>query len=370
VINDDTPLQIIMQDYDTTNVNLSNATLEIRRIGQGNSFRAINPTELQLGNYIDRPALAENDRPFPSAMTPFYTFTWNVREGEGSFEDGFYPDGEYELRVVMACNTISSFTYSNVIRGTIARDGLRLLGTPSPSDGLWTSGADEISFSFNKNLDCGIIDVPAFKEDNISVIRESTGEELPFTVGCYSNKIVYALDQPMSDFNGEFLVIKAQNIPSLEGNISEVHEWRFRVITEQLYWNEGDTIKLEMYAGDSFVLNAWISVIEPATSTFTVTPSGRAVNFNIEANQPVGTYLQDVELVTMTPDVPKLHIQLKVLKTPPNWVVDPSGFSMISSAYGWMVRSEVWPISKRQAMYTLHTSLYWGQQKISTVVFH
>jgi len=348
VRNDNTPLQIGIQDYDTTNVNLTNASLEVRRIGAGDNWKLINPQELQLSNPVPLSELADNDATYPAGQTPMYTYTWNIPTGEGSFADGFYPDGEYELRVVMACNTISSFTYSNVITGTIARDGLKLFGSPEPADQLWTSG-DEISFTFNKDLDCGLID-PAFIADNMSIIREETGEELPFTVGCYENKLIYVLDQPMSDFDGEFLILNVSNVPSLNGNISEEHEWRFRVVTEQLYWNEGDTIRLQMYADDTYSLNArienntgnqiingvsidtanfesWISLVTPSSLPFSVTPVGEDVTLEITANQAVGTYLQDVDFTTVSGDTASLHILLDVLKTPPNWVVDPSGFN-------------------------------------------
>ncbi|MDF1695739.1 MAG: hypothetical protein P1U56_07915 [Saprospiraceae bacterium] len=347
VINDDTTkLVVAMQDYDPENPFLVDATLQYRRLGTGQDWTDVNGLQLEKGNYIPADSLAANDAEYAEGQIPKYFFIWSIPTTEGLF-----PDGDYEVRVSMVCDNFSS-TISNVISGKIARNGLNLFGTPQPADQIWTSG-DEISFSFNKDLDCALI-TESFVNNNISVFNETTATEEPFALSCYGNKLIFIMDNPMSDYDGQFLTLHVDNIPSLEGNISLPHAWTFRVITQKIYWADADTVKLRMYQDQVETLNLqlenstlnesisgltfvaddggfddWIVITDPATQPFAVNPSGRTITFEIDAAQPVGIYNETINVMGVEAfgNTPKVHIQLEVLVKPPNWVVNSSDFA-------------------------------------------
>jgi len=347
VLNDDTTkLVVAMQDYDPNNPFLVDATLQYRRLGAGMDWTDVPGLQLERGNFISGDSLAANDDTFAEGQIPKYFFVWTIPTTEGS-----YPDGDYELRVRMVCDNFSS-TISNVIAGKIARKGLNLFGNPQPADQLWTTG-DEISFTFNKDLDCALL-TQDFINDNVQVFNESTGQREPFTLSCYANKLIFVMDNPMSDYDGQFLTIQVDNIPSLEGNISLPHSWTFRVITQKIYWADADTIKLRMYQDDVQTLNIqlenstftetisgltftaedggfedWLTITDPMTQPFAVNPSGRTISFAVDASEPVGVYTETVNVLGVEAfgNTPQVHIQLEVLVKPPNWEVNPGDFA-------------------------------------------
>lgn len=354
VINDDTTkLTIAMQDYDPSNMSFVDATVQYRRIGAGDQWTDINPQQLELGNFILRDTLAAYNSTFTPAENPKYYFTWNIPLTEGAF-----PDGEYELRVLMKCNNFTQ-TISNVISGRIARNGLELFGLPQPADQLWTAG-DEISFTFNKNIDCPLL-TPSFLNENVIITHNTTGDTLDFDVSCYANKLIFTSTEPMSTYDGQFLTATVSRIPSIVGNISLRHDWTFRVITQKLYWANPDTIKLRLYQNEEVTINelianntgietlsgleisaqdgtidSWININSPNASNFSVNPSGQNVEMSITASEDVGKYYETLQIedISAFGNIPALHLELEVIVRPPNWVVDPSEFdnSMVMSA--------------------------------------
>ncbi len=346
VINDDTTkLVITMQDYDPTNPFLVDATAQYRRIGSGSDWTDIPAQELEQGNFIIADSLAANDEDYAEGQIEKYFFIWSIPTTEGT-----YPDGDYEVRTKMVCSNFSA-TISNVISGKIARDGLNLFGNPQPADQIWTEG-DEISFTFNKDLDCALIN-QSFINSNISVYNETTGLDVPFTLSCYANKLIFVMDDPMSVYDGQFLTINIDNIASIEGNISQPHSWTFRVVTQQLYWADADTVRISMYRDDiqnltvnlensgtievsdldleaaDGVFDDWLTITNPITPPlFTVNPAGRAITMEIDASLPEDVYNETINVVGpgVLGSTPQVHIQLKVLVKPPNWTVDPGDF--------------------------------------------
>lgn len=345
VINDDTTkVQIIMQDYDTTNVSFVDATVQYRRIGAGEPWTDIDPRQLELGNFIKKDTLAVYNREFLPGQIPKYFFTWTIPLTEGAF-----PDGVYEVRVFMQCNNFTQ-TISNVISGRIARNGLKLFGTPEPADKLWTSG-DEISFTFNKNIDCALL-TSSFIDDNIFVTNETTGDTLDFNVSCYANKLIFSSVDPMATYDGQFLKVSVNRIPSLVGNISEQHDWSFRVVTQNIYWASADTVKIRLYQDETItiteriesnsaveqlglsliaadnVLDSWLTILSPNVNGFSVTPVGADVSFQITASEAIGTYSETINIggLTGSGNTPQLHLELEILVRPPNWIVNPNDF--------------------------------------------
>ena len=343
VINgDDNFLQIGIQDYDPDNENLDEVILEYRRLGTGDDWTPVPILELGLSTIVDTSTLIAYNSMLAEGQIPTYYFDWTLPD-----ELSAYPDGEYEIRVQMDCG--ASANISNAIPGTIAREGLHLFGTPEPADQIWTSG-DEISFSFNKDLDCALIN-QSFIDQNIFVLYETTGDTLGFTIACFGNQIIFQLDQPMSDFDGQFLTMVVNDIPSISGNVSDEESWTFRVVTQSIYWSEADTLKIRMYAGDTMslmtrlenssevpeavglqakdgMMDAWIGITDPSNpASFTVSPFGRPVKLFIDANEEIGLYDEAIEVTGLSGNIPTLNVQLEILSRPPDWIVDPGDFS-------------------------------------------
>lgn len=350
LINDNVqPLVIAMQDYDPYNEVLEKAVLEYRKIGESNlsssAWNIVNNLQILQGNEIPADSLAAyNEALDATIQNPKYYFTWNTPED--------FVDGEYEVRVRMKCDF--SNTYSNAIRGTIARNEIGLNGLPQPADQVWTDG-DEISFGFNLPLDCGYIQGPTnCIEEFISIIDETTGMPVEFSVSCFNNKLEFVLNEEMSTYDGHFLTMHVDEVPSETGNISEAHEWTFRVITQKVYWANGDTIKLRMYQDESTevmanlvnnddvpigdilslvaadgALDSWIQVIDPTVDPFDLSTAGRTVAFGIDASIGLGTYNETINVdgVESFGNTPQLHFELEVLNRAPNWVVDPNDYS-------------------------------------------
>jgi hypothetical protein len=344
VINDDTTkLFVTIQDYDTENINLEDATLQFRRLGSGSAWQDVPVLEVDLGNPVSRAALIDNDSTFVSGEIPFYNFIWTIPNDQVR-----YPDGDYELRVLMDCNNFSS-TLSNTVQGKISRLGLQLFGSPQPADAIWTQG-DEISFTFNKDIDCALLN-PQYQEENLWIVDETTGDTLDYQLSCYANKLIFTLDSAMSNFDGHLLRVHIDDVIAIEGNISEVEEWSFRVITQKAYWANADTVRLRMYQGETLTesyflasntaltlnnlsivqsnLESWVVQVTPS-SPFTLTPSGLNVSMDYYAdpNLGLGTFYETFEVQGpgLVGQAPKLHVELEILANPPRWEVDPNDF--------------------------------------------
>ncbi|MFK7935505.1 MAG: hypothetical protein AB8G22_18470, partial [Saprospiraceae bacterium] len=276
-------------------------------------------------------------------QTPEYFFTWQLPN------DDFitYPDGEYQIRVLADCG--ASTTISNILNGRISRSGLRLFGSPEPSDGLWTAG-DEISFSFNRDLDCALISNPQFIADSIKVTNTITGMDVPFDINCRNNKLIFLID-PMSAHDGQRLEICLNGIEDAFGNtLTDPVSWAFDVITQKLYW-ERDTVRVEMYEGETLNLNVQLAnstlaenvtdvrlrvkdgIIEdnylqfaPADD-FDVSPSGRTINLTITASQ-LRTYTDIIEVSGLAGQLPEIYLEVTVRAPSPYWEVeDPNQYS-------------------------------------------
>lgn len=357
--NGDNKLIVGIQDYDPENSILQEAILEYRRIGAGDDWDFVPLNQLGLMNIVDAPALQDWNAMIAASQIPVYYFEWTVPSDQGLF-----PDGDYEIRVKMDCG--ASQTLSNILRGKIDRTGLRLFGTPEPADAIWTAG-DEISFSFDKNLDCPLVTNPTFITDNISIIDKSNGDaDVPFTMACFNNKVIFLTDSPMSDYDGHILEVQINEMESQQGNgLITPESWSFRVITQNLYWEKADTVKIQLYEGETAQLpirleNSTVNQTQTGISVsdktapqaswinwnpannFSVTPAGRTINFQISANQAIGTYCETVEVDGLTGQKPELIIELSILPKRPYWEVNPADYSQnMTVTANWRFNTEM-----------------------------
>lgn len=343
--NTNSELVVAIRDYDPANPPLQEVRLQYRRINAGDEWDDIPLRHLQgLDANVTPADLQANNAQFANTQIPEYFFIWQLPN------DDFvtYPDGEYEVRVVADCG--NSETISNILSGRIARSGLRLFGNPEPSDGLWTVG-DEISFSFNRNLNCTQLDDSDFVADNIKMTNLVTGQDVPFNVECFNNQLIFTTIEPMSNYDGERLEICLNGIQDITGNtLDEGVSWAFDVITQKLYWAE-DTIRVALYAGEELNVNVrlenstlvetvngvqlqiedgtaednWLTITP--TGGFSVSPSGRSVTFTISAEE-LQTYSDDVIVTGLTGRAPSIHVEATVRARPPFWEVeDPTAFA-------------------------------------------
>ncbi|MFK7936485.1 MAG: hypothetical protein AB8G22_23420, partial [Saprospiraceae bacterium] len=351
---------ITIRDYQPDNPPLENLRLQYRRLGDGSEWDDVPLRHIKdLDAFVTPQVLADHNAGIPNTQIPEYFFVWQMPD------DDFvtYPDGEYELRVVAKCT--NSETISNSVGGRINRSGLRLFGNPEPADGVWTEG-DKISFSFNKNLNCSLIDNPDFVMTNFKVVDVTNNSaDVPFTVACFNNELVFETIAPMFDYDGHRLEICLTEMRDVTGNgLQEPVSWAFDVITQKLYWTE-DTLKVSLYAGETLNITTLLAnstlnenvtnvrllpedgAIEgnwlnySPTGNFDVNPSGRTIVFSINSDE-VQDFAETIEVIGLVGRLPKIHIEASIKKRPPYWVVDnPSSFSNdMNLISNWQFTSE------------------------------
>lgn len=110
------------------------------------------------------------------------TVNWNVAS---------LTDRNYDFRLKVEC--IGGSSYTQIVQGTIDRQGPQLLGKPQPSDDRFDPG-DEISFAYNENLgQSGIV----------SLIRLSNGQIIPSSFTHFQNKLIVNALENLLIYAGE-----------------------------------------------------------------------------------------------------------------------------------------------------------------------
>ncbi|MGK0315183.1 MAG: hypothetical protein ACI86M_001411 [Saprospiraceae bacterium] len=352
-------LIIGMRDYQPDNVNLEEIRMQYRRLGAGTSWDEIPLNQLAMNTPMTPTILGDFNSMLATSVIPEFPIVWTLPT------DGYltYPDGDYEIRAVADCGPDK--TYSNVIPGKINRSGLLLFGTPEPADGIWSYG-DEISIGFNKNLDCALIQNTAFIEQNITLINKSEGDEaVDFTMSCFDNELIFVLDAPMEEYDGDILEVMVTDVDGINGNGLLMPEvWDFQVTTQKLYFGT-DTLRVFMYENEEKTFTVRIenstidnlpvpgvSVVdktEPASSWLSWTdieelpvPSlGTTIEFSLSGNT-IGTFTETVMVDGLMGNIPELTIELTVLPKTPNWVLDTSNMdSTMVMIANWQFSNEV-----------------------------
>jgi len=362
-----------MRDYESSTPNFEGITLQYRKLGAGttgfeNGWKSIPYSNIQETGVINNPVSPQELEDYnianylPGAI-PTYYMTWQPDEGNSST----FTDGSYELRTVATCKEgdISTFTYSNIVSGLMDRARLQLFGLPQPSDGIWIPG-DEISVSFNKNIDCVLFNDQSYLDTYMKAFVEGV-EVTNANFVCFNNQIQITVPD-MSIYDGQIMTVSVDSIADVNGNlafdidgVTRKIEWEFLITTSKAYW-EQDEIIVELYEGETVSIEAGLRNTELQTSLTgldinrtTNSAPWLAINpdFNFSINpgavKPINLTFtgltEGVSYDTLTVGnlpgngaVPKLPIKLitkKLPPYPPDWEVDgnlyPNSMTMITN---------------------------------------
>jgi len=325
-------LPITLSGYDKKDTDLLGIRVQYRREdGDGAWINIIGGAD----NYIPKDSLGD----------VFEQIFWDT--------DGTPPlsDGPYEIRAVTVCDgaPTDNAGVSHVIKGKIDRKPPSLVGTPEPSDGVFNVG-DEISFTFNKPINCNkLIEADMTQPNNVGLFNTTTGEVIDIDISCYENKIVM-----IPKFQNEFLenlVLRAElhNIQDLTGNKLIQTDWEFVVDRNELAWLT-DSFGLTKYEGEYKVGTAsihnrggypvpfkitgvpsWVRVV-PSAGTL-VANQILPITFEVDSSLAFGRWSDTITLHTETGQNPffmggdeHLPIGVRVVCRPPDWKVTPALF--------------------------------------------
>ena len=333
-------MPIFIADYKADNPILESIKLQYRRLAGGSEWEDIPLSDYREPNFIVTADALKmyNDTTFFPGQQPTFPFIWDIT-------DNFtrYPDGEYEIRAVALCGP-NQRTFSNAIRGRIDRTRIGLFGQPQPADGRLEIG-DEISVTFNKNIDCGLVNSPMFIDTSFYLFRQSDMMRIPATASCLNNKLVFDIG-PYENFDGDTLLAMLANVRDLSGNKIDTIRWDFVVVTHPLYWGTS-TIELQMYQNDTRIISPTLFSTYgglPVAATLNSVGGAPWLNFPSPISVPnqglpvpltlntnglaVGTYTETIEVdVVGQMRQPAITIILRVSAQPPNWRVNPADFS-------------------------------------------
>jgi hypothetical protein len=135
-------------------------------------------------------------------------------------------DGKYKLR--LRVKNGAKTLYSDVVTGIWDRKGPLKYGSAQPTDFVYALG-DEISQSFNEDLDC-----ENFNSSNFTLTRMSNNTAIPATLGCFENRIIITPNAPVTGL-GDSVAVSLINIRDAYGNVAANNfDWEFRVGTPDL----------------------------------------------------------------------------------------------------------------------------------------
>lgn len=276
--------------------------------------------------------------PKPPVLRPDFTqFVW---------ETAGIADGNYEIRAVAECTGVAKDKpgFSEIIRGRIDRQPPSLIGRPQPSDGVYHVG-DEISFTFNKHINCSKIN----PVDDVLLIDRLTGLPLEIEIRCFENKIIIEPNNLNKFYENRTLRIELHNIEDLVGNTNIYEQWEFYVDRNELAWlkdtvsivkydDEVKSVKVKMHNRGGYPvpytihnIPAWMSVYPKAGSLV----ANETVEITIEVSDdvPLGNYYDSIILRTETGINPffmggdePLVVNTRVICRPPVWVINPAAF--------------------------------------------
>ncbi len=304
--DDNDTLQVILNDYDASDPNLENISLQYRR--KGDSWKTA---------FL----IAKSNLP-----QEYITRYWDVSA---------LPNGEYELRGVAKCGDVG-ISYSEISAGTIDRSGLVVFGKPQPADGILNLGED-ISVSFTEDLDCDAL------EENMARIRDADGNVLAIETACSEKTLILSPLDDLSAFEGQTLSATVSNVKDVNGNVlTKAVNWSFTINQNPLYWSVANSA-LTIYEGEQTSLNGTlvnaggqsesftIVSMPPWVSTSTISgsvpPSGEQnIEFIVDGNLSRDTYVDSVIAQTANGDEIFL-MEINVLARPPQWNVNPAQFA-------------------------------------------
>ncbi len=325
VFGDRETLTFQLYDLDVDNSNLSDVRLEYRRLGANSRWTRF--AQIPAGE------IRTEYESFPLDQEPYFRYDWDIT---GEYDR--YPDGEYIVRAVSNCGAAGGLVYSNEIQGSIKRSALNAVGQPQPADGVWIRG-DEISVTYSRNLDCGLINTPNALANNFKLLDRSNNDTpVPFKLVCSNGKLTIQPTVSLTEYDGKTLVAVYKNVPDAQGNFARDIEWPFKVVAQQADWADRE-LSLRLYQGEMCTLQAnilnttgnlvsglqvqrsdansasWLT-IDP-TENLNVPPAGGSVTLTVDGDRAPGEYTDDIALVGMDGRTPVLRVKVLVLPPPP-----------------------------------------------------
>ncbi len=316
--NSNNSLLFDLAGYDLNNPYFESVTIEYKPNGQG---------------WLDGPTILRED-----ITNTLYTYLLDVSG---------YSDGAYTVRARANCGSGKGKTYSSAISGIIDRNSIGPFGTPTPSDGFLRLGQD-ISVTFDKNIDCGFTDPSPTYPVEISLMRSDDSTFIPLTIQCSENEdriiLVPTIDLfSMPELENVLLVASVLGIQDDQGNRQDYPiSWAFIVNASPVNWDP-DTLNIALAAGFEHTISSTLKNTSVRSKAFTIekyptwlTPtilSGAVlsdgeyeINFLVDPGLPVGMYTDTV--VAMINGWPEhLIINYEALAVPPNWNVDAGKYS-------------------------------------------
>ena len=329
--------RITVSGYDTTEQSFKLIRVQYRRSnGDGAWINIPGISDRYNPNWIDFDALPD---PKPPVLQPDFTqFFW---------ESTGLSDGPYEIRAVTVCSGDATDRpgYSQVIRGRIDREPPSLVGVPQPSDGVFHVG-DEISFTFNQDINCNKIFT-----DNAELYNATTNELIDALVTCVDNKIIFDPQIQNEFFENRILRAELHEIEDLTGNVLIEEQWEFYVDRNELAWLT-DSIGLTKYVDENKTITAKIHnrggypvpfAIQNVPDWVNVTPDAgtlvaneiRDISFTVDSSIAIGNYADSIVLHTETGENPffmggdeALPFGARVICRPPFWNLIPGNYQL------------------------------------------
>lgn len=347
IANDREVIPFELRDYQSSNLNLQHIQLQYRRLGTGENWKNV------PGGLIHRSTLAASDANLAFGQDPLYFFEWDIT---GFYN--LYPDGEYLTRALAFCGT-SGIQYSNHVQVNLNRSALLLNGYPEPADRVWTMG-DEISSTYNLDIDCGVISVTDSIQNYLTLIDLTTMMSVPFTHICQNNKLMIMPTDPMSNYDGHTLRATYHNITNLAGTNAPDVIWDFEVVTQEVDWDDqlvevtlyeyeikthatslfnttgGGVNGLQMTGGTS-----WLSFAP--SDIFSVPADGLLVDLTFDGSIGVGNYQTTLQVQNLTGRIPEITVILNVIEEPPLPEVDPDYTDSMQLVVNWSFLSPYEP---------------------------
>jgi hypothetical protein len=325
--------RITVSGYDKSNDEFEKIRVQYRRSdGDGAWINIVPPVDpainaIQPGGEIEKANLG-------NVFTQFY---WDT--------DGL-SDGPYEIRAVALCTGDASDKpgISHVIKGRIERQPPSLIGVPQPSDGVYQVG-DEISFSFNKQINCSKIN----PVDNVLLFDATTDLPIDIDITCYENKIILDPNFQNQFFENRILRAEIHDIEDLTGNSLDFEKWEFYVDRNELAWltdsagmtkfeDETKTITANIHNRGGYPvpfsienIPHWVHVV-PTQGTLAPNEI-RPVSFTVDSTLAFGLWADSIVLHTETGQNPffmggdeGLPFGVRVVCRPPDWNLNVSLF--------------------------------------------
>ena len=223
----DDVLRVNVSGYDTSATDFQLVRLQYRPSDGDGSWINVTPlSDIYNPNWSGYDALPD---PKPSTLQPGFTqYYWQTAG---------LADGPYEMRAVSVCsgNASDKPGYSQIIKGRIDREPPSLLGTPEPADGVFSNG-DEISCSFNKLINCNLIQADQMNPNNVGLYDAETDALIDATISCYENKLIIVPNVDNRFIENKTLRVELHDIEDKTGNKRDYLAWDFKVDRNELAW--------------------------------------------------------------------------------------------------------------------------------------